>query len=165
MLDESALCRILKVEIATYDRVYLIIDALDAYSEGLLLWLTNDLMSLCPEKLSIMASSRDPDIDTAINSQCDSCGDSNINMYFRCKVCKKIDICPACKEQGKTCDENHELEPPSEVYIRISASENEIEGYVKHELAKRKENSTPLHWDTRKHATPRNFARLGNLIL
>ena len=90
MLDESALCRILKVEIATYDRVYLIIDALDAYSEGLLLWLTNDLMSLCPEKLSIMASSRDPDIDTAINSQCDSCGDSNINMYFRCKVCKKL---------------------------------------------------------------------------
>lgn len=121
-------------------------------------------MSLCPENLSIMASSGDPDIDTAIEIQCDMCRDSNINMYPQCKGFKNFHVCAACKEQSKTCDENHELEQPSEVYFRVSTSETEIERYVKHGLAKKKENSTPLLWDTRKHTTPRNSTRLKTLI-
>ena len=100
VLDEGALCRILEAEIATYDRVYLIIDALDAYSEESLGWLTNDIMSLVPEKLSIMASSRDPDVDKAIDIRCDICEMSNVNIYFRCKVCEDFDICRACEAQG-----------------------------------------------------------------
>jgi len=56
-LNTAVLCEILKTEIATFERVYLVIDALDQYPEKSQRWLTTDLLCMDQEKLSVMAFS------------------------------------------------------------------------------------------------------------
>lgn len=162
--DVSALFRVFKAEMVTFDRVYLIIDALDEYTEISQEWLTNDLMGLDPDKLSIMASSRELEVDTATEIQCDICKTPNVNVYVQCKVCENFDICRNCKEKGKRCEKDHELDQPGKVYFRVRTAEDDITRYIKSEVANELGHGKSLHWDTRKHTNPPGSSAFGNMI-
>ena len=162
--DVGVFCDILKMEITTFDRVYLIIDALDEYPKNLQDWLMNELMGLDPRKLSVMGFSRECEVNRAIEIWCDVCKTRNLNIYLQCKVCENFDVCRSCEGKGKRCEYAHELEQPGKVYFRVETAENDIKRYIRQELRKELEDSSLLHLDTRRYTTPPGTSAFGQMI-
>ena len=150
-LNTCVLCEILKAEIITFERVYLIIDALDQYPENSQQFLTNDLMCMDQERMSVMVFSRELEVDTATEIRCNICKSRNLKMYVQCKVCIDFDICRRCREKGKSCEKTHEMVQADKVYFGIWTAQNDIEKYVHRELENELKRGKTSYWDTRKN--------------
>lgn len=139
----------LKMELAAYDRVYLVVDALDElkFPEKLL----QDIHNLGGRNLSLLVTSRQEG-EKPKEIHCDSCSAKNLKIYYTCKLCNggDFDICQLCRDNGLTCrDASHtELSEPSRVDLDIFTPEDELRRYVTEEL--KKEIGYGLEqWDTR----------------
>ena len=121
---------LLQAEIKRYERVFLVVDALDEYHDRQKL--VSSLCQLCPEHLSLMFTSRRLDYEVQDwVADCDHCHSVNNKIYFYCKTCG--DMCQNCKNNGKnTCkDFSHDLQEPYRlIEINIITPPEEIERYV-----------------------------------
>ena len=155
--------RLLRTEIETYQRVFLVVDALDecSFRQKLVAW----LRELDPEKMSILITSRrlDDEIDDMVVT-CDYCNKTPIKVYFHCSVCN-MDMCQACKERDSPCKSQfHETrEPYDKIDIEIRTPDEEIERYVKWDMNKELGYGSNL-WDDRIHSSRPDSSRFGRRI-
>lgn len=139
--------RFLEKELATYNRVYLVMDAFDEckFKEELL----DDIRKLGGRKLSLLITSRiKPESPKRVD--CDACSTTSLKLYYTCQSCGEFDVCHPCKDKGIICgDVSHsELSEPSQVDIEIYTPPDELERYVKNEL-KKEVGYGSEQWDNR----------------
>ena len=143
----------LKRELATYGRVYLVVDALDECKfPGKLL---RDILNLGGRNLSLLVTSRQEG-KKPIEIHCDTCSATNLKIYYSCKLCdeREFDVCQLCREKGVTCrDASHtELFEPSRVDLNIVTPEYVLRRYVTEELNKEIGYGSE-RWDTRLYSS------------
>lgn len=114
----------LEMELATYNRVYLVVDAFDEYKfRGKLL---QDILNLGGRNLSLPITSRQEGGRPRVIN-CDTRLVKNLRIYYSCKLCNEgdFDACQVCGVKDVTCgDASHpELPGPSRVDIDIVAPE------------------------------------------
>ena len=125
---------LLEAAIRNYDRVYIVLDALDACSSNAKLELElHKLHKSQPARLSLMITARETD-GRLHDIFCDRCRKIS-QIYFRCLSCNggDFDLCQRCKENGESCeDKSHESrEPYAKVQVEITARASELEKYIK----------------------------------
>lgn len=143
----------LKMELAAYNRVYLVVDALDECKfPGKLL---QDIRNLGGRNLSLLVTSRQEG-EKPKEIHCDTCSATNLKIYYTCKLCNggEFDVCQLCREKGVTCrDASHtELSEPSRVDLNIVTPEYELRKYVIEELNKEIGYGSE-RWDTRLYSS------------
>lgn len=149
--------RLLHAELLIYDRVYLIVDAMDecsSKSRDLLKTELGKLQKLQPGKLSLMITSREFEAE-ACDIKCDHCGAANIKIYFHCYDCDdgEFDLCQSCKDMEVYCrDKTHKLfEPYNSVEVRIRIPNADLERYVREEIGKEMGDESSDFRDKRRH--------------
>ena len=132
-----------KVILDSYDRVYIVVDALDEFPEdtrGSLL--TTLIKRIFPERVSVLLTTRDiSERHDELRIICNVCGsgakDPRLLLYYRCKKCNH-DICQPCKNNGEGCrkcgSSSQTLTAPNSVIIDIRSPDDEIERFVKWDL-------------------------------
>ena len=140
-LDDQKVLQILNDEIASpaFQRVYLVVDALDEFEEAERASLYTAFQSICPDKVSLLVTSRDTDNIREGDIRCMTCPENkvrNLSIYFECPTCPKFHICQECKNKKIGCRWKHELHEPNIVYKEIRAPDDEIERFVNHVLKK-----------------------------
>lgn len=157
---------LLQHELGTYERVYLVVDALDECHSGTRRSLQTELCKLRSDKLSMIITSRD--IEGELDDKyiiCSNCRESDIKIYYYCSICD-FDLCQRCIEEGFHCkDKSHKLfQPDSRVEIDISMRDEDLEEYVMWKLKREAGSDTSDHRDERRH--PRHGRKLqGNPAL
>ena len=158
---------LLKTEILTYERVYVVVDALDECplkSREQLERELRELQKLQPGKLSLMVTAREPESEAA-SIFCDNCGASELRIYFHCDICNDghFDLCQTCRKKGVTCkDESHRsYEPYGAVEVEIKTRDEDMERYIKHEIGDEIDDNESELRDKRRHPKPRNATTLG----
>ena len=139
----------------SYDRVYVIVDALDEFPEISQAELLTALESIEPDKVSLLITSRPLDYRRPEkNVMCQSCGRQDLGLYFHCNDCQLFDLCQSCWDEGKTCgfSGHHFTEPPF-IVKEIRAKDEEIKAFVVWELERQ------LGFANNRRADP----RLGNV--
>lgn len=132
--DEEVL-RILQAEVGTrsFERMYLIVDALDEYPEEERPRLLETCQNISQTKLSLLVTSRPSDRGDQPYIQCSKCPADKLrylSLYYSCPTCDKFDICQDCKDNGESCKDNHELLEPETVIKEVVAPDDEIERFV-----------------------------------
>ena len=138
-LDDHKVLQILNDEIASLQRVYLVVDALDEFEEDERASLYTAFQSICPDKVSLLVTSRDTDNIREGDIKCVSCPEHkvrNLSIYFECPTCPKFHLCQECRDKKMSCRWNHELQEPRIVNKEIRAPNDEIERFVNHVLKK-----------------------------
>ena len=140
-LDDQKVLQILNDEIASpaFQRVYLVVDALDEFEESERASLYTTFQSICPDKVSLLVTSRDTDNIREGDIKCMTCPENkvrNLSIYFECPTCPKFHICQECRNKKISCRWKHELQEPRIVNKEIRAPDDEIERFVNHELKK-----------------------------
>lgn len=140
-LDDQKVLRILNDEIASpaFERVYLVVDALDEFEEAERASLYTTFQSICPDKVSLLVTSRDTDNIREGDIKCMTCPENkmrNLSIYFECPTCPKFHICQECRNKKISCRWKHELQEPGVVNKEIRAPDDEIERFVNHVLKK-----------------------------
>ena len=127
---------ILREQIETYDRVYVIVDALDECASDVRRQVDHDLQNLNPEKVRLMITSRQK-LDNRVPANdviCDRCRCRSPQTYYRCTICHDpdFDICEDCKEKNLGCnDASHTVDGPyGRVEIEVKTPDEDIKGYV-----------------------------------
>lgn len=122
----------------SYDRVYVVVDALDEFPEIGQAELLTTLESIEPEKVSLLITSRPLDYRRREkNVMCQILGEANLSLYFHCDTCPSVDICQGCWDKGETCGfRGHSFTEPPFVVKEIRAPDEEIEAFVRWELKK-----------------------------
>ena len=155
---------LLQAEIKRYDRVFLVVDALDEYSHRQ--QLVSSLCQLCPEHLSLMFTSRRLDYEVRDwVADCDHCPSVHNKIYFYCKTCG-LDMCQNCKNNGRnTCKElSHDLQEPYPlIEVNIITPPEEIERYVNWYIKKEVDYEIDL-WDVRTCKHPPNSTSLAKKV-
>ena len=155
---------LLQAEIKRYDRVFLVVDALDEYRCRQKL--VSSLCQLCPERLSLMFTSRRLDYEVKDwVADCDHCPSVYNKIYFYCKTCG-LDMCQNCKNNGRTrCKElSHDLQEPYRlIEVNIITPPEEIERYVNWYIKKEFDYEIDL-WDDRTCKQPPNSTSLANKV-
>ncbi|KAL8903177.1 MAG: hypothetical protein Q9207_004099 [Kuettlingeria erythrocarpa] len=135
-------------EITHYERVFVIVDALDEGSDEVRQLYADILLGKPPlDRLCIMVTSREapPDADRGIT--CDICDKRPLNIYFRCQQCIEYDICYECKDIGEDCGmPGHTLDEPyvgQEVYKQVDPSEEAIREFVRKQIHSAVETHRP----------------------
>ena len=136
--DEKVL-RILQAEVGTplFERMYLIVDALDEYPEEERPRLLETCQKISHTKLSLLVTSRPSDRGDRPYIQCSKCPADKLrylSIYFSCPTCDKFDICQDCKDNGESCKDKHELLEPETVTKEVVAPDDEIERFVESTL-------------------------------
>lgn len=156
--------QLLLAEIATYDRVYCVVDALDecSFRQELL----SEILKLVPEKLSLLITSRQIDSESQSYSfNCDICGSTGNVIYYHCDICNNqdFDLCIKCKEKNLWCeDRSHTLsEPNDSVQIDIRTPDAELERYIQWEINKEINDYGSKSWDTRTFSIRPGMTRFG----
>lgn len=123
---------------SSYDRVYVVVDALDEFPEIDQAELLTTLESLEPAKVSLLITSRPVDYrPREQNVMCQGFGEADLNLYYHCDTCPSFDLCQKCWDEGGTCGfRGHSFTEPSFVVKEIRAPDKEIEAFVKWELEK-----------------------------
>lgn len=145
-------CEALSSEIKdTYDRVYVVVDALDEFPEIGQAELLTTLESIEPEKVSLLITSRPLDYrPREQNVMCQVLGETNLSLYFHCDTCPSVDICQSCWEKGNTCGvQGHNFTEPLFVVKEIRAPDKEIEAFVDWELKRQLEFANSRKGDSR----------------
>ncbi|KAL9012218.1 MAG: hypothetical protein Q9173_003002 [Seirophora scorigena] len=127
-------------EIMHYERVFVIVDALDEGSSKVRQSYADILQQQLPlGRQCIMITSREspPDADQGI--RCDAWDKGPFNIFFQCQDCTEpFDLCYDCKDQRLDCGKSgHTLTEPyirEEVYKHIDPSERAIREYVRKEI-------------------------------
>lgn len=134
--DEEVL-RILRAEVnaPVFERMYLIVDALDEYPEDDRPKLLETCRNISVDKLSLFITSRPSDKEDQPYIQCVRCPADKLRylaLYFSCPACDKFDICQDCKSNGESCgDSSHELLEPETVTKQVLAPDGEIERFAR----------------------------------
>ncbi|KAL8635513.1 MAG: hypothetical protein Q9228_007000, partial [Teloschistes exilis] len=140
LLDD--LCKALQAEIVTFQRVILVIDALDEASESLRFDLRDKIGTIrshSMDKLSVMITSRPRDDIPSFSLQCHECKKNPLKISYNCEICNDgdFDLCQKCVDKGIHCYErSHQLIGPLEVAIDIEPTDEEIKRYVEYEITK-----------------------------
>ncbi|KAF4633103.1 hypothetical protein G7Y89_g5021 [Cudoniella acicularis] len=143
-LDRVESKKLFKEQIAEYERVYLIVDALKEASEKTRRMVEDELCILCStRKLSLLITSTyDAKVEKGITCDIHDCATptkrGGLNLYFRCEICKggDFDVCSACKLKRKHCfDLSHKLvQHYDRVTVEIYTTSDEIKDYVRSRL-------------------------------
>lgn len=156
--------KILQTEMAACDRVYCVVDALDEcdFRQELI----SEILSLVPEKLSLLITSRQIDSEARGDSfDCDICGSTGNIIYYHCNICNNgdFDLCISCKEKNLWCrDRSHPLlEPNDSVDIDIRTPAADLERYVHYEISRETTDYGSKSWDTRTHSSRPGMTRFG----
>ena len=152
---------LLQAEIKRYDRVFLVVDALDEYHDRQKL--VSSLSQLCPEHLRVMFTSRRLDYEVQDwVADCDHCPSVHNKIYFHCKTCN-LDMCQNCKNNGRNdCKKlSHNLQEPYGrlIEVNIITPPKEIERYVSWYIKKELDYGID-HWDERTCKHPPNSTSL-----
>lgn len=156
--------RILLTEIATCNRVYCVVDALDEcfFRQELV----SEILKLVPEKLSLLITSRQIDGESqGYSFNCDICGSTGNVIYYHCGICNNqdFDLCISCKEKNLWCkDRSHALlEPNDGVKIDIRTPDVDLERYVQWEIGKEINDYGSKSWDARSYSSRPGTTRFG----
>jgi hypothetical protein len=142
----------LKEQLRNFDRVYLVVDALDEciFRHQLL----PELQSLPQEGVSLMVTSRPMDGEERTDKviDCDQCGARDLNLYFQCSICP-LDLCSSCEEKDNSCKaQSHTLSEPSDrVVVDLKTPPEDIRQYVEFEMKNEVGDYGSTRWDARKH--------------
>ncbi|KAL9617060.1 MAG: hypothetical protein Q9160_008133 [Pyrenula sp. 1 TL-2023] len=136
--------QILRNELSTYERLYVVIDALDECSFRYRFSLLQDFQALCPDRLSLIITERPDSPIDARGVTCNVCHQLDKKEYYRCRICnnKQWDICLDCKANGGGCkDEKHVLEMPynyvgGEIQFNVIIPIRDLKAYVEREITK-----------------------------
>ena len=148
----DSFCTALSSEIGkSYERVYVVVDALDEFPEITQAELLTTLEKIAREKISLLITSRPLDYRSQeMKVRCQECPKSNLNLYFHCNTCPSIDLCQSCWDEGKTCGfPGHDFTEPPFVVKEIRAKDTEIEAFVVWELEKQLGLANSRHGDPR----------------
>ena len=132
--DEQVL-QLLQAEVGTpaFERMYLIVDALDEYPEEERPRLLEACQKISQTKLSLLVTSRPSDEGEHLYIQCVKCPADKLrylSLYFYCPICDKFDICQDCKNNGESCKDNHDLLEPKKVIKEVVAPDYEIARFI-----------------------------------
>lgn len=129
--------KVLKTELAAYERVYLVVDAFDEceFREQLLY----DILKL-KSNLSLLITSRPIEGESRKAFDCDECLAKDIEIHYNCKICNggDFDICQLCRDKNVTCGNaaHPKLSEPSRVEMDFITRPDVLRQYVKEELMK-----------------------------
>ncbi|KAL8797401.1 MAG: hypothetical protein Q9195_000556 [Heterodermia aff. obscurata] len=168
-LDDQKVLQILNDEIASpaFQRVYLVVDALDEFEEADRASFYTTLQAICPDKVSLLVTSRDTDNIHEGDITCMSCPENkvrNLSIYFECPTCPKFHICQECRDKKISCRWNHELQEPRTVIKEIRAPDDEIERFVNHVLKKELGIANARRGNDRARTSTIGATRLGQLF-
>ena len=161
--------RVLHLDIQTYERVYLVVDALDECPSTVEPPLMEKLRNMPSEKTSIMVTARPLDevIQTVVC--CSVCGRKPLQLYYHCTICDsgEFDLCQICKDDKKHCKiKSHSLaEPYSTREINVEASHDEIRQFFEHSINVTIKIGTTGVSDPRLPTSHRGTTRLGRMCL
>ena len=129
---------LLRSDLCIYQRVYIVVDALDECNESIRQELEIQLNALRSDRVSVMITSRymrTPPLQTIV---CDICMRENLRIYYYCRICNNGDfhLCEDCFDQHKSCKDNSHLlsEPYSALEIDMMIPDQEIQRFVELEL-------------------------------
>ena len=152
-LSEQDLQGIFVQLVNSYDRVYVLIDALDEGSVLVGDWLRDSLPLLQAKKCSIMFTSRHTIRESEDQVWCDAKTEGQaVRLYWRCNICDGgggfYDVCQDCMDEGLHCkDRTHELKEMIPVEITIATPEHELKKYVKEEIDREIGKASSGGWD------------------
>ena len=155
----TELRELLKAELLNYNRVFLIVDALDECTPSSRRDdLMADLRKLQQENLSLMITSRRFDGEEPPRIiDCSVCQAKDVKIYYRCTICGEgeFDICQNCRELNTPCEDplHNQLEPYERVEVEIKTDEAEMRRYVNWEIGKDIEDYGSKLWDERIHSS------------
>lgn len=114
--DLKEFTKALDSELESFDKVYIVIDALDECLEkttrNSLLDLLHDILKA---NVSLMLTSRPlKEIETKFRSltiHCDGCDKHDLTRYYHCTICDSgdFDLCEACKAEGNSVYKTHTI--------------------------------------------------------
>ncbi len=149
---------VLRSEIQKFQRVYLIVDALDECDETTRHGLELQLKELQSSNLSVIVTSRCLRVPSNLHIDCDGCEKENLWLFYHCKICNEgnFDLCQDCVEGQVSCkDDSHSLlEPYSTVEIDIVTPDEEIWRFVQFRLQGNNGESSHGDEDERRARSP-----------
>ena len=168
------ICRLLQVQLSTYDRVYIIVDALDECPLQVRSVLQRTLRQFGTDRISLIFTSRFADTKRDNDLVCNRCKEDPPKepfLYYRCNLCLEdgyaYDLCQDCRDMGLSCnDPSHVLtEPYASVEIDLlrSSMDTDIERYVRWEIGKELEDDQSPAYDKWTHRAAPGTTRLQRL--
>ncbi len=155
--------KILRSEIeAKFNRVYLVVDALNGFPEMDRANLLTTLENIEPEKISLVVTSRAfEDIDHDTTVMCFQCGKHIFNLYFRYRTCLWFDLCQNCSDKFMSWKWKHKLEEFRIMMKEIKIPEDEIRRFVQWDLDQQLRLGSDSIGDARFRSGPIAPMRLG----
>lgn len=155
--------KLLQTQVSNYNRIYIVVDALDECRFGL--ELLDDMRNIHSEKISLMVTSRTNEnkiIGDAI--ECDICH-NNTRIYFSCFQCPlKTDICQNCTGNNPCKDPSHALvEPYSDVEMEVRIPGSVLRQFTEKELQKEVGYGSQ-RWDERRYTSRPGSTTLGRIL-
>lgn len=160
---KADILQLLRTQVSNYNRVYIVVDALDECPFGL--ELLDDMRNIHSEKICLMVTSRTNEnkiIGDAI--ECDICHNYT-RIYFWCFQClEKTDICQNCIGKNPCKDPSHALvEPYSDVEMEIRIPGSVLRQFTESEL-EREAGYGSQHWDQRRYTSRPGSTTLGRIL-
>lgn len=155
--------RLLGMYVCDYDRVYIVVDALDECSFGL--ELLDDMRNIHLGKICLMVTSRTNEnkiIGDAI--ECNVCHNYT-RIYFSCRQCpKELDICQNCKGRNPCKEPSHTLrEPYNELEMEVRIPGSVLKKFTESELEKEVGYGSQ-QWDQRRYTSRPGSTTLGRIL-
>ena len=161
----------LQSEISAYDRIYIIIDALDVCPSSVRAALETELGLLqreAPRQISLMFTARES-VEHKLSITCNECGKPNLLIYHSCAICREpeseaFDLCQACKDKGVICLDSHNTEENYQVIeMEICPEDDDLKRYIGRRIKDELEKAGSEPWNKRKtpnRSTASQFVRI-----
>lgn len=162
-LRKADILQLLRTQVSNYNRVYIVVDALDECPFGL--ELLDDMRNIHSEKICLMVTSRTNEnkiIGDAI--ECDICHNYT-RIYFWCSQClEKLDICQNCTGKNPCKDPSHTLfEPYTEIEMEVRIPGSVLRQFTESEL-EREVGYGSQQWDQRRYTSRPGSTTLGRIL-
>ncbi|KAH6676237.1 ankyrin repeat-containing domain protein [Halenospora varia] len=144
--NDIELTELLKAEIESHSRVYIIVDGLDASSPESREFVNSEILHISPSKVSLLTMCR-PIEERDHVTFCDVCDPKYEHpcvVYYRCQEClfdrdSKYFMCQKCKDDGRRSVEHrlHTFEKvwPESYEVTITTSNEDIENFARNSIA------------------------------
>ena len=159
---------LLKSELESFDRTYLIVDAWDETpSPEALLAEVQDLQETNVSLMITYRSHGNEQLAKVIF--CNRCSKRPLLVYYRCLLCKKdesegYDLCQSCYDKNPHCEDMyHDLYGPDQVKLEIKATNEDIGNYVDWELERQSKRGMSKRADRRIDDSGMGTTSLGDL--